>query len=89
VTVPGAFAIELRGTRASALYGFGGERLLVKGEDFDPDAWTEQALDPAEAAPFERFVTRLRGEDVADPTAAAAIDLTRLVLAAEAAGAQA
>jgi 1,5-anhydro-D-fructose reductase (1,5-anhydro-D-mannitol-forming) len=85
VTVPGAFAIELRGTRGSALYGFGGERLLVKGDDFAGDDWVELALDADSPTAFDRWVSRMLGEPVEDPTAEAAIELTRLIVAAESA----
>jgi 1,5-anhydro-D-fructose reductase (1,5-anhydro-D-mannitol-forming) len=87
VTVPGAFALELRGTRGSAVYGFGGERLLAKGEAFGED-WTELTVDADEPPAFDRWVRRIRGEQVDDPTARAAIDLTRLLVAAETAAAQ-
>ena len=87
VTVPGAFALELRGTRGSAVYGFGGERLLAKGEAFGDD-WVELPVDADEPPAFDRWVRRIRGEQVDDPTAQAAVDLTRLIVAAEAAAAQ-
>jgi predicted dehydrogenase len=87
VTVPGAFALELRGTRGSAVYGFGGERLLAKGEAFGDD-WVDVPVDADEAPAFDRWVRRIQGEQVDDPTARAAVHLTRLLVAAEAAAAQ-
>jgi 1,5-anhydro-D-fructose reductase (1,5-anhydro-D-mannitol-forming) len=87
VTVPGAFALELRGTRGSAIYGFGGERLLAKGEAFADD-WVELDVDPDAPPAFDRWVRRARGEQVDDPTPQAAVDLTRLIVAAEAAAAR-
>jgi predicted dehydrogenase len=86
VTVPGAFALEVRGTRGSALYGFGGERLLAKGDAFGDD-WVELTVDADEPPAFDRWVRRIRGEEVDDPTGQAAVDLTRLIVAAEAAAA--
>ena len=84
VTVPGAFVLELRGTRGSAVYGADGERLLVRGDILGPE-WTELPVDADEAPAFDRWVRRIRGEVVDDPTAAAAVELTRLLVAAEAA----
>ena len=82
VTVPGAFVLELRGTEASAIFGYGDERMLAKGGAFGDD-WTEVALDPDEPKAFDRWVRRVRGEQVDDPTARAAVDLTRVLLDAE------
>jgi predicted dehydrogenase len=82
VTVPGAAAFELRGTRGTLLYGFGGERLLGKGEAFGGDGWAEVPV-PADApSPFAQWVAAIR--EGADTTAnlAAAVELTRLVAAA-------
>lgn len=81
VTVPGAFAFELRGTRGTLLFGFGREALLGKGGVLG-DGWTEIPLDPDGEFPFARWVRAIReGADVSDNTDAA-IELTRLVDAA-------
>ncbi|WP_144762732.1 Gfo/Idh/MocA family protein [Curtobacterium sp. 9128] len=82
VTVPGAFAFELRGTEGSLLYGFGGERLLAKGPAFDADSWTELALPQPGPTPFAAWVHRIRsGERDADHLQRA-VDLTAFVTAA-------
>lgn len=87
VTRPGAFAFEVRGTRASLLYGFGREELMVKGGRFGDEAWTPVELTATAPAPFDLWVDAIRGE--ADPTenVTAAIELTRFVVAANAAAA--
>lgn len=82
VTTPGAFTLELRGTRGSALFGFGSDRLLAKGEDFDPDAWQEVPVPDAEPGPFERWITHISDGTTAEANLAAAVELTRLVAAA-------
>ena len=88
VTVPGGFVLEVHGTRGSATYGAaagaGGERLLARGDRFG-DAWVEVPVDPDEPSAYDRWVRRIRGESVDDPTAQAAVELTRLLLAAESA----
>ncbi|PJJ71012.1 putative dehydrogenase [Diaminobutyricimonas aerilata] len=87
VTVPGAFAFELRGTEGTLLFGFGGERLLAKGPHFDPENWTELPLLDAADGPFARWVHAIR---TGTPDAAnldAAVELTRLVVAANEAAA--
>ena len=88
VTVPGGFVLEVHGTRGSAVFGAaagaGGNRLLVRGELLGDD-WVDLPVDADEPPAFDRWVRRIRGESVDDPTAAAAIDLTRLLLDAESA----
>lgn len=79
VTVPGAFALELRGTKASLLYGFGGAALIAKGGDFG-DEWTEVGLDGEGVQPFDAWAAAMRGAPAPDP--AVAVALTRAVAAA-------
>lgn len=82
VTTPGAFTLELRGTQGSILYGFGSEKLLAKGDHFDPDRWQELDLPAAEPTPFAQWVDHIRRGTVARENLAAAVELTRLVCAA-------
>ena len=82
VTTPGAFTLELRGTRGSVLYGFGSEKLLGKGEHFGSDGWRELPVPGGQATPFERWVDHIRSNTIADENLAAAVELTRLVVAA-------
>lgn len=82
VTVPGAWAFELRGTEGTILFGFGGERMLAKGNHFDQENWTELPLGPGEPDPFERWVAAVRSGTADTDNETAAIELTRLVVAA-------
>jgi predicted dehydrogenase len=82
VTTPGAFTIEVRGTTGSVLFGFGNETLLVKGRNFDPDSWTPLELPEAEPMPFDQWLAHIRTGTVAHDNLAAALELTRLVSAA-------
>ena len=81
VTTPGAFAFEVRGTEASLLLGFGREELIAKGGRFG-DRWTVVPTEERGQRPFDLWVDAMRG--VADPAynQRAAIELTRLVAAA-------
>ncbi|MDP3949972.1 Gfo/Idh/MocA family protein [Microbacterium sp.] len=81
VTTPGAFALELRGTQASLLFGFGREELIGKGGRFGDD-WTPVPLDSGAATPFGLWVDAIRGEADTSDNLQAAIDLTRFVAAA-------
>ena len=82
VTTPGAFTLELRGTEGSLLYGFGSEALMAKGGSFDPDSWQEVPLPPAEPEPFAQWVEHISNDTVATENLRAAVELTRLVVAA-------
>jgi 1,5-anhydro-D-fructose reductase (1,5-anhydro-D-mannitol-forming) len=82
VTVPGAFAFELRGTEGSLLYGFGGDRMLAKGPHFDPDSWTELETGEDEPGAFDRWVNAVEAAEPDIENQRAAVDLTRLVVAA-------
>jgi predicted dehydrogenase len=82
VTTPGAFTLELRGTRGSVLFGFGSEKLLAKGAHFSPEGWHELPIPDGEATPFQRWVEHIRTNTTADDNLAAAVELTRLVVAA-------
>ena len=82
VTVPGAFAFELRGTEGSVLFGFGGERMLAKGPHFDPESWTELHLDGPQQTPFDRWLDAIATGIPDSDNHSAALELTRLVVAA-------
>lgn len=82
VTTPGAFTLELRGTEGSLLYGFGSERLLAKGTHFDSEDWQEVELPDAAPMPFSSWVEHIRTDTIATENLRAAVELTRLVAAA-------
>jgi predicted dehydrogenase len=81
VSTPGAFTVELRGTEASLLFGFGGERLLAKGGAFGDD-WTELPLPEPGPGAFDLWVTCIGDGTTADDNLAHAVALTRTVVAA-------
>lgn len=83
VTTPGAFAFEVRGTEGSLLFGFGREELIGKGGGLGSE-WTPLALDEPPLAPFDLWVDAIHGRADASANRAAAVDLTRLVAAANA-----
>ncbi|SEB57831.1 Predicted dehydrogenase [Paramicrobacterium humi] len=87
VTTPGAFALELRGTEGALLYGFGDERMRVKSSRLDPDAWQEVTLDPAAASPFEQWLEHIAAGTTPTENQRAAVELTRLIVAANEAAA--
>lgn len=87
VTVPGAFAIEVRGTLGSVLHGFGRDGLLAKGAAFNQEQWVEVPLPEPTPGPFARWVSAIREGRTDDPTQPAAVALTRVVAAANAASA--
>jgi 1,5-anhydro-D-fructose reductase (1,5-anhydro-D-mannitol-forming) len=85
VTTPGAGTIEVRGTRGSLITGFGNSALLAKGDQFDPDNWTEIDLPDPGATPFSRWVSSIRHGGSDDHNLRAAVELTRMIVAANAA----
>ncbi|WP_150307059.1 Gfo/Idh/MocA family protein [Planctomonas psychrotolerans] len=82
VTTPGAFSIEVRGTEGSLLHGFGNDDLRAKGTAFPGNDWS--VVDEPEAAPepFAVWVDAIRTGTVATENLRAAVELTRLVAAA-------
>lgn len=82
VTTPGAFLFELRGTAGTIIYGIGGERMIAKGDAFDPEQWIELELDAASLGPFERWISAIHSREPDRELQDAALALTRLVVAA-------
>ena len=75
----------MRGTRGALVFGFAGLGLLAKGDAYDPERWVEPAPAAGEPMPIEQWVSAMRtGADTSDNTSAA-VELTRLVEAANAA----
>jgi 1,5-anhydro-D-fructose reductase (1,5-anhydro-D-mannitol-forming) len=88
VTTPGAFTLELRGTEGSILHGFASDALLAKGSAFGGEGWHEVPLPAAAPGPLAQWIEHIRTGTVATDNLRAAVELTRLVVAAnEAAGA--
>lgn len=87
VTTPGAGTLEIRGTEGSLLSGFGSSALIAKGDHFDPDAWQEVALPEPGPSAIEQWVTHIRDNTDATDNLAAALNLTRIIVAANQAAA--
>lgn len=81
VTTPGAFTLELRGTEATLLFGFGSERLLAKGGSFGEE-WQELPLPDRRPGPFAQWVQHIHDGTTADDNLRHAVELTRMVVAA-------
>ncbi|MDQ0727919.1 Gfo/Idh/MocA family protein [Microbacterium sp. W4I20] len=81
VTTPGAFALEIRGTEASLLFGFGQETLTAKGGRFG-DTWVPVELGAGAPTPYALWIDAIRGEADTTDNLQAAVDLTRFVVAA-------
>jgi 1,5-anhydro-D-fructose reductase (1,5-anhydro-D-mannitol-forming) len=90
VTTPGTFTLELRGTEGSILhgFGFGSDSLLGKGGAFGGEGWQEVPLPAAAPGPFAQWVKHIRAGTVATDNLRAAVELTRLVAAANDAAAR-
>ncbi len=80
VTPPGAFTVELRGTQATLMFGFGGERLLAKGGAFGED-WQELPLPSSRPGAFAQWVQHIHDGTTADDNLRHAVELTRIVVA--------
>lgn len=78
---PGAFTLELRGTAASLMFGFGSERLLAKGGTFG-EQWAEIALPAARPGPFEQWFQCIHDGTFPNENLRNATALTRIVTAA-------
>lgn len=82
VTTPGAGTLEVRGTEGSLLSGFGSSALIAKGTHFDPESWQEVDLPDAGPKPFDQWVSHILAGTDADANLSAAIELTRVIVAA-------
>jgi len=87
VTTPGSFAVEVRGTEGSLLFGFGRETLIGKGDSLGPEAWAEIEPDPAGGPPVAAWVRHTRSGSRPTDNTRNAVELTRLVVAANEAAA--
>lgn len=81
VEAPGSFLIEVHGTRGSLLHGFGRDGVLVRGDAWDPARWVSLDLPARAPKPFAQWVAAIR-DDGTPSTLAPAVELTRLVVAA-------
>jgi predicted dehydrogenase len=79
------FTIEMHGTRASLAYDSTDNQLRIRSAR--ADTWEPQSVPPDEADPFSRWVTHIREGTRAADNLARAVELTRLVSAANTAAA--
>jgi 1,5-anhydro-D-fructose reductase (1,5-anhydro-D-mannitol-forming) len=87
VTTPGAGTLEVRGTAGSLLSGFGSSALLAKGDHFDPERWSELDLPDAAPSPLAQWVSAIQGGGGTPDNVRSAIELTRMIVAANTAAA--
>jgi 1,5-anhydro-D-fructose reductase (1,5-anhydro-D-mannitol-forming) len=81
VTAPGTFTIELLGTEAAVIFGFGGDRMLAKGGAYGDD-WQEIPLPERAPMAFDQWVRHIHDGTTADENLRTAVELTRMVVAA-------
>ncbi|WP_223692856.1 Gfo/Idh/MocA family protein [Leifsonia poae] len=81
VTAPGTFTIELLGTEAALIFGFGGDRMLAKGGAYGDD-WQELPLPERAPMPFDQWVGHIHAGTTAEDNLRHALALTGLVVAA-------
>jgi 1,5-anhydro-D-fructose reductase (1,5-anhydro-D-mannitol-forming) len=79
------FSIEMHGTTASLAYQSTGEGLRVRNTG--SDTWQSLPVPDDDADPFSRWVTHIRDTTRADDNLSRAVELTRLVSAANTAAA--
>jgi 1,5-anhydro-D-fructose reductase (1,5-anhydro-D-mannitol-forming) len=79
------FTIEMHGTRASLAYDSTDNQLRIRSAG--ADTWEPQSVPPDEADPFSRWVTHIREGTRAADNLTRAVELTRLVSAANTAAA--
>jgi predicted dehydrogenase len=89
VTTPGASTLEIRGTRGTLVFGFAGRGLLGKGDAFDPERWIEVPVEADPPPPIADWVAGIASGADTSQNGAAAIELTRLVAAANTAASEA
>jgi 1,5-anhydro-D-fructose reductase (1,5-anhydro-D-mannitol-forming) len=88
VATPGEFTLELHGTEGSLHFGFGSETMLVRGDHFDTEEWTELKVPDALPHPFDQWIDHINEGTRADANLRAAVELTRFIVAANESAAQ-
>ena len=79
------FIIEMHGTKASLAYD--GTQNLLQVRRIGADTWQSLPIPPDDANPFSRWVSHIRSSTRADDNLSRAVELTRLVSAANTAAA--
>jgi predicted dehydrogenase len=79
------FTLEVHGTEGTLLYGTPDNKLLLRttkeGAE-SSEAWTAQPIPPARESAFEQWVSHIENNTSADENVSLAIDLTKLMEAA-------
>lgn len=78
------FSIEVHGTEGSLLYGLPDSRLVAKTTTRSDSGWVQIPVPEGTEKPFAQFVSHVEAGTTADENVAAALDLTRLMEAANA-----
>lgn len=78
------FTIEVHGTEGTLLYGTPEEKLLLKSNKPEgaANSWTEIPVKENQASAFEQWVKHIQSDTEADQNVQAALELTRLMEAA-------
>lgn len=77
------FAVEVHGTEGTVLYGTPDSKLLLRSKRDEAAAeWTEQPLPANRESAFEQWVRHIQEDTLASENIAAAVQLTRLMEAA-------
>lgn len=85
ITSHSPFTIEIHGQNGSLLYGTPDDKLLLKTSQLDDVAaqqWTELMLPEKRISAFEQWVEHIQQNTTADENIALAIELTKLMEAA-------
>jgi 1,5-anhydro-D-fructose reductase (1,5-anhydro-D-mannitol-forming) len=82
VTAHSPFSIELHGTKGSLFYGALEEKLLYRSSLAPMSGWIEVVLPAAVKSAFEQWVEHIEKNTLAEENVAIALDLTKLMEAA-------
>lgn len=82
VTSASPFSIEIHGTRGSVIYGFSQDKVLLKTTLTNINQWTEYPLPAPRPSAFEQWVDHIKKGTSPDDNVALALDLTKLIEAA-------
>ena len=82
VAAASPFTVEVHGTNGSLLFGTPEPRLLLGAKAGDERRWAEQSVPDDGPTPFQQWVRHVQHGTVATENVALALDLTRLVDAA-------
>ncbi|WP_067624185.1 Gfo/Idh/MocA family protein [Alicyclobacillus acidiphilus] len=82
VTAASPFSIEIHGTAGSVVYGLPQAKVLLKTSMGESKEWLEYPLPSSRPSAFEQWVAHIQEDTTADENIAMALDLTKLIEAA-------